>query len=160
MRVSAAGYLGKTEDEVIKLATDVTRVTHNHKEGIKGAITTAMMIFKARNGASFNKLYDYAISMYPKISSLDYENLRNNYKFNETCQDSVPQAIYCFLINDSFEDCLRTTISIGGDSDTLAAISCAIAEAYYKEIPNELARAVRKKLPNEILCLLDKIVVE
>ena len=67
---------------------------------------------------------------------MDYENLKANYIFNETCQNSVPQALYCFLISKDFEDCIRTTISIGGDSDTLCAMLCAIAEAYYGEIPS------------------------
>ena len=68
---------------------------------------------------------------YPEIASLDYEELKKSYKFNETCQNTVPQAFYCFLISNDFEDCLRTSVSIGGDTDTLCAISCAIAEAYY-----------------------------
>ena len=76
---------------------------------------------------------------------------------DESCQVTLPQALYCFLISNSFEDCLRTTISIGGDCDTTAAISCAIAEAYYKEIPEDLKQAVRKKLTLEMIEVLDRI---
>ena len=64
----------------------------------------------------------------------------------ETCQATVPQALFCFLISNSFEDCLRTTVSIGGDTDTLCAISCAIAEAYYKEIDKELLDEVKRRI--------------
>lgn len=135
MRISPIGYYAKSEEEVIELATKVTEVTHNHPEGIKGAITTAMLIYKAYHGATKEELRDYALSMYPSISELDYDELVLNYSHeDEICQVTVPEAIYCFLISDSFEDCLRTTISIGGDCDTTAAISGAIAEAYYKDM--------------------------
>ena len=79
----------------------------------------------------------------------DYEDLRKNYWFNETCQNSVPQAIFCFLISTDFEDCLRTTISIGGDCDTTAAISCAIAEAYYKTT-KDYAEELKERLPDDL----------
>ena len=76
----------------------------------------------------------------------DYEDLKRANFFSETCEDSVPPAIFCFLISKNFEDCLRTTVSIGGDTDTLCAISCAIAEAYYKEIDEDLLKAVKQKI--------------
>ena len=83
----------------------------------------------------------------------DYEDLKRNYEFSETSQDTVPQAIYCFLISNSIEDCLRTTISIGGDCDTTAAISCAIAEAYYKNMDQELLNKILTYIPkNEGEC--------
>ena len=84
----------------------------------------------------------------------DYEDLKKNYWFNETCQDSVPQAIYCFLISEDFEDCLRTTISIGGDCDTTAAISCAIAEAYYG-IPKKIVNTIKTYLNEEMKEVLE-----
>ena len=79
----------------------------------------------------------------------DYEILKKENKFNATCQGSVPQALYCFLISDGFEDCLRTTISIGGDTDTLCAISCAIAGEYYK-VPNNLWKEASSFLDEEL----------
>ena len=158
MRVSAAGWIGKTEEEVIDLASRVTKVTHNHREGMKGEIVTALAIFYARCGKSKEFLKEYMEKEYPEIKDLDYEELRRTYIHGkEICQVTLPQALYCFLISKSFEDCLRTTISIGGDCDTTAAISCAIAEAYYKEIPADLIDAVRKKLTPEMLAVLDKI---
>ncbi len=149
MRVSACGWYGKTEKEVIDYATKVTEVTHNHPEGIKGAIVTALCIFYARTGKSKEFIRDYVEREYPEIKKLDYEDLRCTYVHGpEICQVTLPQALYCFLISNSFEDCIRTTISIGGDCDTTAAISGAIAEAYYyKDINNVLLYQVQKRMP-------------
>ena len=155
MRISAVGWMLDDEKDMLDACNIITSVTHNHPEGMKGAEVTAQMIFKAKNGATMDELKEYAVSMYPEIAKMNYEDLRKNYKFNETCQESVPQAIYCFLISEDFVDCLRTTISIGGDCDTTAAISCAIAEAYYDEIPIDLIEAVKSKLPKEMLEIIE-----
>ena len=130
MRISAVGWVGNSEDEVEKLATAVTKISHNHPEGIKGAVVTAMCIYYARIGKSKEFIKKYASKYYDL--NFNYISLKSLYKFNETCQNTVPQAIYCFLISNDFEDAIRTAISIGGDSDTLAAITGGIAEAYYK----------------------------
>ena len=93
---------------------------------------------------------------FPEVADLDYEELRRTYYHGaEICQVTVPQALYCFLISNDFEDCLRTTISIGGDCDTTSAISCAIAEAFYKEIDEKLIKKVRNKLTKEMLEVID-----
>ena len=139
MRVSSVGWLANSKEEVKELSKKVTEVTHNHPEGLKGAEVTAMCIYLARHKASKEEIKEYA-SKYYNIN-FNYEDLVKHYEFNETCQDSVPQAIYCFLISNNFEDCLRTVISIGGDSDTLGAIACSIAEAYYG-IPKEIKEMV------------------
>ena len=131
MRVSPVAYFAKDEDEVKKYAQIVTSVTHDHPEGIIGAQVVAMCIYKCLNGASKDEIKRYALQFYPQIKRFKYDVLQKTYKFNETCRDTVPQAIYCFLISKDFEDCLRTCVSIGGDTDTLCAISCSIAEAYY-----------------------------
>lgn len=145
MRISPVAWYAKTEEEVKELSKKVTECTHNHEEGLKGAEVTAMCIFKALHQTKKDKqeIYDYVVSMYPEIADFKYKELVKNYRFNETCQDTVPQAIYCFLISDSFEDCLRTSVSIGGDTDTLLAISCAIAEAYYG-IPKDIKKEILK----------------
>ena len=156
MRVSAVGWFAKSEEEVIRLSKAVTEITHNHPEGLKGAEVTAMCIYKALHGSSKEDLKDYIITMYPEVASLDYEELRRTYVHGpEICQVTLPQALYCFLISTDFEDCLRTTISIGGDCDTTAAISCAIAEAFYKNIDDNLIRQVRNKLTKEMLDVID-----
>ena len=153
MRVSAVAWAAKDLDDLKYLSDTVTKITHNHPEGMKGAEVTAQLITYARFGKTKEELKEYAEQFYDL--DFDYESLKKNYEFNETCQNTVPQAIYCFLISKDFEDCLRTSVSIGGDTDTLCAISCAIAEAYYKYIPESLVEAVRNKLTPEMLKVID-----
>jgi ADP-ribosylglycohydrolase len=156
MRVSAVGWFAKSEEDVIRLSGAVTKITHNHPEGLKGAEVTAMCIYKALHGASRKELREYILSKYPEVADLDYEELKRTYYHGaEICQVTVPQALYCFLISTDFEDCLRTTISIGGDCDTTSAISCAIAEAFYKKIDEKLINKVRNKLTKEMLEVID-----
>lgn len=149
MRVSPVAYFAKSIDEVKKLSYQVTVVSHNHEEGIKGAEATAISIWLALNKYSKEQIKKYIEEKYYSLD-FEYEDLVKNYRFNETCQNTVPQAIYCFLISESFEDCLRTSISIGGDSDTLCAISYAIAEAYYG-IPGNIKFIALQYLDKRIL---------
>lgn len=137
MRVSPVAYIGKNIEEVKFLSREVTKVSHNHEEGIKGAEATAVTIFMARNKCSKEEIK----AEMEKYYNLDfnYKDLVKNYGFDETCQGTVPEAIYIFLESKDFEDAIRTAISIGGDSDTLAAIVGSIAEAYY-DIPEELEK--------------------
>lgn len=153
MRISSLPYLVKTKQELEEAVINATSITHDHPEGIKGALVVANCIYMALNGCSKDEIKVYAIEQYPIIKTFNYEHLRQTYSFNETCQNTVPQAIFCFLISKDFEDCLRTTISIGGDCDTSACISCSIAEAYYKDIPlylKELAKSKFKTDSNKI----------
>ena len=143
MRISSVGWVAKSEEEVKKLSKIITGVSHNHEEGLKGAEVVAMCIYKLRNGATKHEIFKYARTQYPLINILDLDELRDTYYFNETCQNTVPQAIFCFLMSESFEDCLRKSVSIGGDTDTLCAISCALAEAYYG-IPEKFKKQVLK----------------
>ncbi len=130
MRVSPAGFIANSEEEAETLAEIVTAVTHNHPEGIKGAVATAVAIYLARKGGTKTEIKERIERDY---YSLDFkiDDIRPTYQFNETCQETVPQAIQCFLESKSFEDAIRTAISLGGDSDTIGAITGAIAEAYY-----------------------------
>ena len=158
MRISPIGWIANSEEEVKELSYNVTSVTHNHPEGINGAEVTAMCIYYAKIGKSKAFIKKYVEKEYPEINELDYEELRATYEHElEICQVTVPQAIYCFLISNSFEDCLKTTISIGGDCDTTAAISCAIAEAYYGNISLDIFRKTLKKLPNDVLQIIKKV---
>ena len=130
MRVSPAGFAARDAEEALFLAEAVTAVTYNHPEGIKGAKATAAAIYMARTGADRREIKEYIErNYYPLDFSIN--GIRDSYRFNETCQETVPQAIECFLESCSFEDAIRTAISLGGDSDTIAAITGAIAEAYY-----------------------------
>ncbi len=112
-------------------------MTHNHPEGLKGAEVTAMCVYYARIGCTKEFIRKYAERYYDL--DFNYDKLRkSNFHDDESCQKTVPQAIYCFLVSNSFEDCLRTAVSIGGDCDTICAIAGSIAEAYYCNIDREL----------------------
>lgn len=129
MRVSACGFVARSLEEAIELSRKVTEVSHNHPEGIKGAEATAVAVYMAKNGSSLLDIQDYINKHYYKID-FKLDDIRETYEFNETCQDTVPQALEAFFESTGFEDAIRNAISIGGDSDTLAAITGGIAEAY------------------------------
>lgn len=138
MRVSPVGFAAKSLEEAKAMSRAVTKVTHNHPEGIKGAEATTVAIFMALQGSSLLEIRDFIDkNYYPMNFTLD--GIRDSYKFNETCQDTVPQAMMAFFESTGFEDAIRNAISIGGDSDTLAAITGGIAEAYYG-IPAEIRK--------------------
>ena len=130
MRVSPCAYAAKSLDEAKQLSMMVTATTHNHPEGIKGAEATTVAIFMARNGSSLLEIQDYINRNYYKVN-FKLDDIRDTYEFNESCQETVPQALEAFFESTSFEDAIRNAISIGGDSDTLAAITGSVAEAYY-----------------------------
>lgn len=136
MRVSPCAWYGQTPEQVKALSDAVTAVTHNHPEGLKGAEAVAMAIFLARTAHSKEQIRDFITANYYDLD-FTIDEIRPTYQFNETSQDTVPQAIVAFLESSSFEDAIRTAISVGGDSDTLAAITGSIAEAFYG-VPEEL----------------------
>lgn len=136
MRVSPCAYAADTLEDAKALSKAVTGVTHNHLEGLKGAEATTTAIFLALQGKEKDEIRDYIDeNYYPMNFTLD--EIRPNYRFDVTCQGSVPQAIMAFLESTDFEDAIRNAISIGGDSDTIAAIAGSIAEAYYG-IPDDM----------------------
>lgn len=154
MRVSACGFAANSLEEAIALSKAVTEVTHNHPEGIKGAEATAVAIYMAREGKSILEIRDYIDKQYyPMDFTLD--GIRDTYEFNETCQNTVPQAIMAFLESNSFEDAIRNAVSIGGDSDTIAAICGGIAEAYYG-IPAEIRKHALTFLDKRLLHILNE----
>lgn len=138
MRVSPVGFAAKTMEEAKSMSRAVTKVTHNHPEGIKGAEATTVAIFMALHGKSLLEIRDYIDKNYYTMN-FTLDGIRDSYQFNETCQDTVPQAMMAFFESTGFEDAIRNAISIGGDSDTLAAITGGIAEAYYG-IPAEIRK--------------------
>ncbi len=142
MRISPVGFAFNTLEEVLVRATEYTAVTHNHPEGIKGAQATAAAIFLARSGGTKNEIREYVAANFHYDLSRSVEEIRPTYKFDESCQGTVPEAIVCFLESTDFEDAIRNAISLGGDSDTLACITGGIAQAHYG-IPADIAdRAV------------------
>lgn len=128
MRVSPVAYIADNEKEVLDFAKAVTVPTHNHKEAIKGAQATALATWMGLKGYSKQEIYD-RITEYYDIP--DYRDLIGVYRFDETCQGTVPQALSVFFGSDNFVDCLLNSIRVGGDTDTLAAITCSVASAYH-----------------------------
>lgn len=154
MRVSACGYAASSLEEATAMSKAVTEVTHNHPEGIKGAEAVTVAIYMAKTGNSIAEIRSHINdNYYPMNFTLD--SVRDSYRFNATCQGTVPQAITAFLESDGFEDAVRGAISIGGDSDTLAAITGSIAEAYYG-VPDDIRSAVLGYLDNRQLALLNE----
>jgi ADP-ribosylglycohydrolase len=151
MRVSPVAWMFDTLSEVEKYAEISAAVTHNHPEGIKGAKATAAAIFLARKGKTKDEIKAYVESEYGYDLSRPLDEIRPNYRFNESCQATVPEAIIAFLESIDFEDAIRNAISLGGDSDTLAAITGSIAEAAY-DIPEDIKGKVLSILDE---CLLN-----
>ena len=136
MRISGCGFAGSSLDEVKIISRAVTETTHNHPEGIKGAEATAVAVYLARTGCGMSEIREHITSKYyPLDFTLD--GIRRDYKFDVSCQGSVPQALEAFFESTSFEDAIRNAVSIGGDSDTIAAITGGIADAYYG-VPDEI----------------------
>lgn len=131
MRVSPCGLLAVTLEEALELAETSAAVTHSHPEGIKGAQATAAAIFLAKTRHTKEEIRDYIQkNFYPLDKTLD--EIRLNYEFHGSCQNSVPQSIQAFLESQSYEDALRNVISLGGDADTMGAITGAIAWSFYR----------------------------
>ena len=152
MRVSACGWAGQTLDEVKALSRAVTEVTHNHPEGIKDAEATAVATFLARTGKSMEEIKEVVVrDYYPLDFTLD--EIRPSYEFDVSCQGSVPPALVAFFESTSFEDAIRNAISIGGDSDTIAAITGAVAGAYYG-VPEDIREKAERFLDP---CLLETL---
>ena len=155
MRVSSAGWLFDTLEETRHMARLTAEVTHNHPEGIKGAEATASVIFMARNGSGKDEIRDYIISELGYDLSRTCDEIRPVYHHVETCQETVPEAITAFLEGTDFEDVIRTAVSLGGDCDTLTCIAGGMAEAFYG-VPAELVAECKKRLPENMLALLDR----
>ena len=153
MRVSSVGWLFDTLEKVEEMAKTSAEVTHNHPEGIKGAQAVAGAIFLARTTKSKEKIRSYIEQKYYKLD-FSIDGIRDSYIGSLECAHSVPQAIVAFLESESFEDALRTAVSLGGDSDTLAAISGSIAEAFYG-IPEDIFKAGVPKIPPMLMEVVD-----
>ncbi|HEL2241827.1 TPA: ADP-ribosylglycohydrolase family protein, partial [Streptococcus suis] len=149
IRVSACGHVGKSLEETLDLAERVAFVTHNHPEGIKGAQAVAGAIFLARTGKSKEEIRQFVTD---NFYNLDFtlDAIRPSYQFDSSCQGSVPQAIVAFLEAEDFEDAIRNAVSLGGDSDTLAAIAGSIAEPFFG-IPEEIVYRTTDYLPSLIM---------
>ncbi len=156
MRVSAVGFAFDTLEEVLAEAEKSAAVTHNHPEGVKGAQATALAIFLARQGESKSVIKEQIETRFGYNLGRKLDEIRPVYDYDVTCQGSVPEAIIAFLESENFEDAIRKAISIGGDSDTIACITGGIAEAYYKDIPENIIREAVKRLDKELLNVIDR----
>ena len=152
MRVSACGLAAKSVEEAKALSRAVTIVSHDHPEGLKGAEATAVAIYMGKSGAPMADIRACMEGYYALDFTLD--SIRATYRFNETCQQTVPQALEAFFESTGFEDAIRNAISIGGDSDTLAAITGGVAEAYYG-VPEALQAQARGYLDARLAAILD-----
>lgn len=150
MRVSGCGWAASSIEEAKRLSKAVTEVTHDHPEGLKGAEATAVAIFLARSGKSKEEIKRYITENYYKID-FTLDSIRPTYRFDSTCQNTVPQAMEAFFESVDFEDAVRNAVSVGGDSDTMAAITGGIAEAYY---------GIERVLRRDALAYLDDPLIQ
>lgn len=155
MRVSSVAWLFDNIEDVRNAARLSALVTHNHIEGIKGAEATASAIFLARTGHSKAEIKEYIEREFAYKLNRTCDEIRPNYRHTETCMETVPEAITAFLEGESFEDVIRTAVSLGGDCDTLTAIAGSIAEGFYG-VPDELKEECRKRLPEPLLAVLNE----
>jgi ADP-ribosylglycohydrolase len=155
MRVSSIGFAFLSVEEVLSEAQKSAEVSHNHPEGIKGAQATALAIFLSRTGETKDNIRKEIGERFGYNLNRTIDDIRINYRFDVSCQGSVPEAIIAFLDSNNYEDAIRKAISLGGDSDTLACIAGGISEAFYKYIPSEILIETRKRLPREFLEIID-----
>lgn len=153
MRVSPVAWAGESLEEVQELARISSEVTHNHPEGIKGALATADAIYLARIGSSKEEIKEHIEIRYDYDLNRTVDEIRPGYKFDVSCAGCVPESIICFLEADDFEDTIRNTVSLGGDADTMAAIAGPIAAAYW-EVPRNIAYKAIHRLDYRLLNVL------
>lgn len=138
MRVSPIGLFHNTEKEVLSIAKKSAEVTHNHPEGIKGAQAIAMSVFLAKKGKSKQQIIHYITDKFKYDLKFKLDDIREKNTYDMTCQVTVPLALIAFAESTDFEDAIRNAISIGGDSDTIAAITGSIAEVFYNTIDKDV----------------------
>lgn len=149
MRISPVGLLAGTEDELIQWADSATAITHNHPEAIASARAVALAIFWAKRGIAAAEIAALLTHRFGYDLSQTPDDIRPTYKRTERASGSVPQAIVCALQSRSFEDAIRNAVSIGGDSDTIAAIAGGIAEARFG-VPEDIAQRAWQFLPHDM----------
>ena len=158
MRVSPVGFAFESVDAVLEEAERSASVTHNHPEGIKGAQATALAIFLARKGENKDSIKDDIERRFDYDLSRTLDDIRPGYRFDVSCEGSVPESITVFLESKDFEDAVRKAVSLGGDSDTMACIAGGISHAFYRKIPDYIVANVRERLPVEFLEIIDRFM--
>ena len=155
MRVSSVAWLFNSLEDVRHCARLSAEVTHNHPEGIKGAEATASAIYLARTGSSKDEIKAYIIDQFGYDLSRTCDEIRPNYRHVESCQETVPEAMTAFFEGYSFEDVIRTAVSLGGDCDTLTAIAGSIAEGFYS-VPEALKEECQLRIPDDLRVVLER----
>ena len=155
MRVSPIGWAFDTLEKTLKEAKRSAEVTHNHPEGIKGAQAVAGSIFLCRQKKTKEEIKEWVELFSGYDLGRSTSAIRPDYQFEVSCQNSVPEALICFLESDSFEGAVRLAVSLGGDADTQACISGAIAQAFYKTIPEEIVKETANRLPENMKEILN-----
>jgi ADP-ribosylglycohydrolase len=156
MRVSPVGFSFDSAEDVLYEAEKSAAVTHNHPEGVKGAQATALAVYLAWIGEAKSVIRDEIESRFGYDLDRKLDEIRPGYRFDVSCQGSVPEAIIAFLESESYEDAVRKGISLGGDSDTIACIAGGIAQAFYREIPSGIVDETRHRLPDAFLMIIDE----
>lgn len=159
MRVSAAGWLYDTVERTREVAGATANVSHNHPEGLKGAECTAAVMFLGRIGRSKDEIKAYVEKEFGYDLSKSVDELRPLHEHVETCMDSLPKALVSFLEGTSYEDVVRNAVSLGGDTDTLAAIAGAMAEAFYG-MPDELKKQCLCRIPDDMREVVQRFAAE
>ena len=157
MRCSANGWMFDTLEETERVAGLSAAITHSHPEGIKGAQSTAAAIFMARHEASKEEIRDYVSAKYGYNLNRTCDEIRPVYDWDSSCQGTVPEAMVAFFDSTDFESAIRLAVSLGGDSDTLACITGGIAEAFYKDIPDDIALKIWELIPEDFKAILKKM---
>ncbi len=155
MRVSPIGFAFESIEDVLLQARNSAAVTHNHPEGIKGAQAVAIAIYLAWTGKSKTEIKQEIQTRFEYNLNHRLDEIRPQYRFDVSCQGSVPQSIIAFLESHDYEDAVRKAISLGGDSDTMACIAGGIAQAFYKTIPEHIVKNVKSRLPIAFIKMID-----
>ena len=159
MRVSPVALYANSLEEALELVRTTAIVTHNHPEGVKGALAVAECVYICREAADVDEvkreIRDSIPRKYGYKLERTHDEIRPEYKFDVSCQGSVPEAIIAFLESNSLEDCVRNAVSIGGDSDTIAAIACSIYAAKNSQDDDILAKRFEHYLPADLRCAMD-----
>jgi ADP-ribosylglycohydrolase len=160
MRVSAVGFAFDDLETILHEAKRSAEVTHNHPEGIKGAQATAAAIFLARTGSAKHDIQSYIEANFSYDLSQSLDEIRPSYQFNESCQETVPQAIRAFLESTDFEDAMRNAVSLGGDTDTLTCITGGIAQAFYGGVPKAISKQTLERLDEPLRAITERFMAK
>lgn len=160
MRVSPIGWAFDTLEETLEVAKQSAEVTHDHPEGIKGAQSVAACIFMARSGKNKQEIKEFVEKSFDYDLKRTCDEIRPDYRFEVSCQKSVPESIIAFLESSDFESAIRLAVSLGGDADTQGAIAGSIAEAYYGSVPDVIKDEVMARIPNEFVEVMSRFYLK